>query len=54
MTCGEFMHVWPLQMEHIAEQLNPALTQPHRLPQPDLQLHAINFRIFAGAGGEVV
>ncbi|KAK7077437.1 hypothetical protein SK128_018017, partial [Halocaridina rubra] len=35
MTGEEFMHAWPLNMEHIAEQLNPTLTQPHRFPQPD-------------------
>ena len=40
----EFKHAWPLQMVHIAEQLNPTFTQPHRFPQPDLQLHEINFK----------
>lgn len=52
MTGEGFMRVWPLHMEQIAEQLNP--TQPHRFPQPDLQLHAITFTVFAGAGGATV
>lgn len=39
MAGEEFMHGWPLHMEHIAEQINPTLTQPLRFPHPDLQLH---------------
>lgn len=54
MTRGEFIHSCPVHMEHIAEQSSPTLTEPHCLPQPDLELHSITFRILAGAGGAAV
>lgn len=47
----EFMHVWPLHTEHIVDQLNPILTQPHIFPLIHLQLHVMTFRTLTGAAG---